>query len=148
MAASSLQHEVSSKVRTKEFSLKKQVMLKGYDVVSYQLPNGPEKGNASYQVEYKGVVYYFVNTANKNTFLADPERYEPLYGGWCAYAMLEGDKTKANPESFKVVDGRLLVFYDGLWGDTLELWNEMLTAEMTDQTLIEKADARWESILR
>lgn len=144
-AASALQHEVSNQVRTKEFSLKKHVILQGYDVVSYQQTSGPKEGSKTHQTEYKGVVYYFVDAANQATFLADPQRYEPLYGGWCAYAMLDGDKTKVNPESFKVVDGRLLVYYDGVWGDTLKLWSEM---PETDAELIKKADAAWAKHLK
>ncbi len=143
-AASGLQHTVPDSVRVKAFSLKKQLMLQGYDVVSYQQPDGPRAGVKTYQAEYKGVRYYFVNAANRAAFLADPERYEPLYGGWCAYAMLEGDKTKANPQSYKIVDERLLVFYDGLWGDTLALWNEM---EVSDALLIQQADRAWALIL-
>ncbi|MGJ8654073.1 MAG: YHS domain-containing (seleno)protein [Opitutaceae bacterium] len=144
-AASAVQHEVSAKVRAKEFSVKKQLMLQGYDVVSYQQEGGPKEGSRDYQAEYKGVLYYFVSEANKATFLAEPERYEPLYGGWCAYAMLDGEKTEVNPESYKVVEGRLLVFYDGFWGDTLKLWNEF---EEQDSALIKKADAAWETILK
>ncbi len=142
-AASALQHEVSAAVRAHEFSLKKGVILEGYDVVSYQ-QGGPQQGSQAHQVEYKGVVYYFVNDANRSVFLAKPERYEPLYGGWCAYAMLEGEKTKVNPESYKVVGDRLLLFYDGIWGDTKKLWNEMLEVE---SKLIDQADAAWEKHL-
>lgn len=144
-AASDLQHEVPAVVRIKEFSLKKQLMLQGYDVVSYQQAAGPKEGRDAHQAEYKGVLYYFVNDSNRATFVADPDRYEPLYGGWCAYAMLDGEKTKVNPRSFKIVDDRLLVFYDGLWGDTLKQWNEL---EENDAALIGKADVEWEKHLR
>ncbi len=147
-AAGTLQHEVSPDVRAKEFSLKKKLMLEGYDVVSYQQADGPKRGSAAHEVEYKGVLYHFANAENQAAFLADPERYEPLYGGWCAYAMLDGGKTKSNPESYKIVDGHLLVFYDGLWGDTLKMWNEKLSDGATDQALIEQADREWEDILR
>lgn len=144
-AASSLQHEVPAPVRVKEFSLKKELILEGYDVVSYQQKGGPQKGTRVHKAEYKGVLYHFVNEANKSTFLADPERYEPLYGGWCAYAMLDGGKTKVNPKSFKIVDDRLLVFYDGIWGDTRKLWNEL---EGKEADLIGKADTGWAGHLK
>jgi len=49
-----------------------------------------------------------------------------------------------NPERFKIVDDRLLVFYDGIWGDTLKRWNEF---EEGDAVLIGKADQEWESLL-
>ena len=139
--ASALQHEV----RAEQFSLKKQLILEGYDVVSYQQESGPKKGSKAHRADYKGVLYYFASEANRTTFLEDPEHYEPLYGGWCAYAMLEGGKTKVNPKSFKIVEDRLLVFYDGILGDTLKLWNEF---EEQDGALIQKADAAWEAILK
>ncbi|MEN8662994.1 MAG: YHS domain-containing (seleno)protein [Lentimonas sp.] len=145
LAASALQHEVSEKVRLKEFSLKKQLILQGYDIVSYQQKDGPKEGSSPHNAGYKGVIYHFLNAANKATFLADPERYEPLYGAWCAYVMLEGEKTKANPESYKIVDERLLVFYDGIWGDTLKLWNKM---KDSDSVLIPKADSAWDALLK
>jgi YHS domain-containing protein len=142
------QHEVSPKVCQSEFSLKKQLILEGYDVVSYQQASGPKKGKRANSAEYKGVLYYFTSEANKTIFLADPERYEPLYGGWCAYAMLEGDKTNVDPETYKIVDGHLLVFYNGVWGNTYELWNKMLEGKVTDTGLIGRADRAWESILK
>jgi len=148
VGASVLQHQLDVDTRLEEFSLKDNLMLQGYDVVSYQQADGPQQGSASHQIEYRGVQYRFVSDANQRAFLADPERYEPLYGGWCAYAMLEGKKTKANPESYKIVDDQLLVFYDGFWGDTLKMWNDFLNKETTDADLIETADSHWEEILQ
>ena len=142
------QHEVTTQVRQSEFSLKRCVILEGYDVVSYHQQTGPKKGKSRLSTEYKGVIYYFTNEANKAAFLADPQRYEPLYGGWCAYAMLEGDKTKVDPETYKIVDEHLLVFYNGFWGNTYELWNQMLGDVVTDKLLIDRADRAWESILK
>ena len=93
-------------------------------------------------MEYKGVHYRFSGEANKRTFLKDPTQYEPEYGGWGAWAMLEGDRTKPNPESYKIVDGKIYLFYDGFFADTLKKWNEK--AEETPETeLIETADEQW-----
>ncbi|MGC6424597.1 MAG: YHS domain-containing (seleno)protein [Lentimonas sp.] len=144
-SASSLQHEVADIVRIKEFSLKRTVILQGYDVVSYQAEGVAQEGSKKHAAKYKAVMYYFANAQNKAIFEAAPERYEPLYGGWCAYAMLEGGKTKANPKSFKIVDNRLLVFYDGVWGDTRKLWNEMTDKEAER---IATADSEWAKHLK
>lgn len=145
---STFQHDVGSQVRQAEFSLKKGLMLEGYDVVSYWQSAGPQKGSPRYQLEYQGVRYHFINKANKAAFLTDPARYEPLYGGWCAYAMLDGDKTKVDPETFKIVDDHLLVFYNGLWGDTLKMWNNKLSDTVSDRSLLQTADRAWLSILQ
>lgn len=71
-----------------------------------------------------------------------PEKYEPAYGGWCAYAMGEtGEKVKIDPETYKIVDGKLFLFYN-FWGNnTLEDWNE------NEKSLKSKADQNWKKIV-
>ena len=78
-------------------------------------------------------------------FESNPERYLPAYGGWCAYAMLEVDKVGIDPESFKIVEDRLYLFYNGFWGDTLKRWNKKL-AKKPESELVSQADRQWESI--
>lgn len=96
-----------------------QVALSGYDPVSY-FPEGgsdPSPGQPSLSASHEGRVYRFESEENRARFLADPGRYEPEYGGWCAYAVAHGYKYEVDPESFLVVDGRLLLFYRGAMGD-------------------------------
>jgi len=142
-----LQQDISPEKRLAEFSHEKLLMLDGYDVVSYHQESGPLKGSPDFETEYKGIHYRFLNTANKDLFLEAPEKYEPLYGGWCAYAMLDGTKTEVDPKTYKIVDGKLLVFYNGLWGNTLKGWDKKLNTNTSDQSLIEQADAHWMKIL-
>jgi len=69
------------------------------------------------------------------------ERWVPAYGGWCAWAMADGEPVDVDPERFLVDDGRLFLFYDGLWGDTLVRWRA------GDPALLERrADAHWRSL--
>lgn len=97
------------------------VAIDGYDVVSYH--NGsPVVGTASHQTTWGGATYHFTSAENLAAFTADPARYAPAYGGWCAYAMADGDFVEVDPERFLITDGRLYLFYDGTWGDTLPLW--------------------------
>lgn len=56
--------------------------------------------------------------------------------------MLDGDRTEPNPKSFRIVGGKLLLFYDGLWGDTLKSWKEKAAKE-PESKLIEQADKQW-----
>ena len=133
--------------RLSEFSHKKQLMIRGYDVVSYHQPSGPVEGEAAYEVEHAGLRYRFASDTNMQTFLESPETYEPLYGGWCAYAMLDGGKTRIDPETYKLVDGKLLLFYNGLWGNTLEAWNALIVENSSDAALIQKADQHWMELL-
>ena len=105
-------------------------------------------GRPEFQTTYKGIRYHFINQANLDRFKATPEQYEPLYGAWCAYAMLDGTKTEVDPETYKIVDGKILLFYNGFWGDTLKAWNKQLKGQITDQSLIEQADAQWAKFLK
>lgn len=133
-------NNLSEEVRSNEYSLsKKGLALKGYDPVAY-FQNGPSKGKRKFTYTYKEVTYWFVDEVNRAEFMETPSKYEPQYGGWCAWAMAdEGGRTKANPESYKIVDGKLYVFYDGLLGDTLKQWNDV----GNDEKLIGLADQYW-----
>ena len=79
--------------------------------------------------------------------MANPTQYMQAFGGWCAWAMLEGSKTDINPKSFKIFDGRLFLFYDGLWGDTRKLWNEKAQSE-SEEALAANASEMWAAILK
>lgn len=98
--------------------------IQGYDPVAY-FPEGggsPTKGDTKYVAAYRGVNYRFASEKNKASFLANPARYEPAHGGWCSWAMREGDKVDIDPKSFIVKDGRLFLFYKGWLGDTRSKW--------------------------
>ena len=76
--------------------------------------------------------------ANLNKFKTNPEKYEPAYGGWCAYAMgATGEKVKIDPETYKILDDKLYVFYN-FWGNnTLTDWNK------NEKQLMTKGDQNW-----
>ncbi len=129
-------------IRIKHFNLKKQVALEGYDPVSY-FDNKPMDGKSEIKFTHQGVSYQFANTKNLTKFKASPEEYEPAYGGWCAYAMGEtGEKVKIDPETFKIVDGKLYLFYN-FWGNnTLTEWNKQ------EKALKTKGDQNWKKIVQ
>jgi YHS domain-containing protein len=126
--------------RLKEFNLKKNLALEGYDPVSY-FEGKPEEGNEDIKYLYKEITYYFISKANLDKFKTNPGKYEPAYGGWCAYAMGQtGEKVKVDPETFKILNGKLYLFYN-FWGNnTLEDWNER------ELKLKEAADRNWAKI--
>ncbi|HWR14711.1 MAG TPA: YHS domain-containing (seleno)protein [Terriglobales bacterium] len=86
--------------------------LQGYDPVAYFTVNQPLKGSPSFQSQYNGATYYFFSAANKAAFDANPAKYEPQFGGFCAYAVSQGHTAKIEPDAFKIQDGRLLLQYD------------------------------------
>jgi hypothetical protein len=98
--------------------------IKGYDPVAY-FPKGagkPVKGLHSIEHICKGVTYRFATNDNLQRFKKDPARYEPAYAGWCAWAMVTGDKADIDPRKFIVKDGRLFLFYDGFLNDNRTKW--------------------------
>ncbi|MEQ8424699.1 MAG: YHS domain-containing (seleno)protein [Cyclobacteriaceae bacterium] len=128
--------------RVNNYNIKKSLALEGYDPVSY-FSNKPVEGKSELKYEYNGVIYQFANQANLSKFKANPQKFEPAYGGWCAYAMgATGEKVKVDPETFKVVDGALYLFYN-FWGNnTLTDWNK------DEKVLKSKADQNWKKIVQ
>jgi len=138
---SSLAWAQSDDVRIKNFNLTKQIAIEGYDPVSY-FDNKPKKGNSEIKFSNKGVIYLFASEQNLVKFKINPEKYEPAYGGWCAYAMGEtGEKVKIDPGTFKIADGKLYLFYN-FWGNnTLIDWNK------NEVPLKTSADQHWKKFI-
>jgi YHS domain-containing protein len=100
------------------------VIIQGYDVVSY-FAGQPQRGNFRYQALYNGATYLFVNEANKEKFIKAPQNYAPQFGGWCAYAVADSQsKVEVDPMSYLIQDGKLLLFYNGLFADTRKKWQK------------------------
>lgn len=121
------------------------VGLVGYDPVSY-FPEGggkPAKGLISLSAEIDGVTYRFATEAHKATFLKQPAKYVPAFGGWCTWAVAElGKRVDVDPESYVVKDGRLLVFYRDPALDTRAKFLE------NPDVLLKKAEANWPALAK
>ncbi len=117
--------------------------LDGYDPVSYFEEQGPDPGKAEYLIEYQGLKFQFKNQENLQVFEKNPAKYLPEYGGWCAYAMGEsGDKVRIDPETFKIVEGKLYLFYNFRGYNTLTDWNK------NEDDLRQKANQYWQRIIK
>ncbi len=81
--------------------------LKGYDPVAYFITGAPTKGSEQYSFAWKGVTYRFASTGNLEKFKADPEKYLPQYGGYCAYAMSLDRIADIDPSRWAIVNGKL-----------------------------------------
>lgn len=124
--------------RTEQFNLDKKVAIQGYDPVAYFKQSKAVKGKKELAASYEGVIYNFSSPTNKEAFLKTPTAYEPQYGGWCAYAMgANGEKVAINPETFKILDGKLYLFYNAYFNNTLKSWNK------DENNLKKKADTNW-----
>ena len=101
------------------------VAIQGYDPVSYFTGDEPEEEDSEIRFTHEGVTYYFANEENRAAFKENPGKYEPACGGWCAYAMGEdGSKLKIDPETYKIIDEDLYLFYHTFWSNTLPKWKE------------------------
>ena len=117
--------------------------ISGYDPVAYFSEGGgkPSKGSIEIASQYKGVTYRFISDEHKTKFDTNPEKYLPLYGGWCAWAVGElGKRVDVDPESFEIRDGKLYLFYRDTQLDTRALWLK------DTNNLIEKATLNWKKL--
>ena len=126
MLFSVLNTNAQTELRKKQFNLDKAgVAIQGYDPVAYFAQGKAVKGNKSFAVIAEGAIYYFSTAANKELFRANYTKYEPKYGGWCAYAMgNSGEKVEIDPETFKILNGELYLFYHSWVNNTLTKWNK------------------------
>jgi YHS domain-containing protein len=129
--------------RAKMYNVDNGIAIKGYDPVAYFVTHKATKGSKEFMIDYRGINYQFVSEASLETFKLNPEKYEPQYGGWCAYAMgKEGAKVEVDPETFKIIDGKLFLFYNKFFNNTLKSWNQ-------DETNLHlHADANWQKLLK
>ena len=112
--------------------------IKGYDTVAYFTQNKPVEGSSDYQTEYLGAQWLFSSQENLDLFLAEPEKYAPQYGGYCAWAVSQNKTASIRPDLFTIVDGKLYLNYNDKINDR---W-------LKDQTkLIEQADQHWPELV-
>ena len=113
------------------------IAVQGYDVVSYRDGNGPELGLSEYAVAHEGGTYLFASEANMKAFEADPERFVPAYGGFCAFGVAKGKKFNGDPLVYDIVDDRLFL---NINGDVQTLWSKDAAP------MIQDADTQWTTI--
>lgn len=131
----------NSTLEVKHLNIEEGIALSGYDPVSYFVSNEPKLGDKKLSVKHQGAIYLFSSQKNKDTFLKSPTTYLPQYGGWCAFAMGDyGEKVEVNPKTFKIIDGKLYMFYNSLLNNTLKSWNK------NEKKLKTQADKNWKAI--
>ena len=88
---------------------KQKLAIQGYDPVAYFTDNKPVKGKPEFKSTYSGATYYFVSAEHKTQFDKEPAKYEPAFGGYCAYGVSRNKLVEIDPEAFQITDGRLLL---------------------------------------
>jgi YHS domain-containing protein len=109
-------------------------IAEGYDVVAYFTEGKAVKGDAAYVKLYNGAFYAFASEEHKQMFGADPTKYMPQYGGYCAYAMSLNKLRPIDPNLFQFVDGRLMLQHST---DALEKFSK------DERGNTRKADKNW-----
>ncbi len=84
----------------------------GFDIVAYFTDKKPVQGDAKFALVHNDATYRFASNSNLNAFKANPAKYEPAYGGYCAYGVSVGAKFDGDPRYWKIVDGRLYLNLD------------------------------------
>ncbi len=113
---------------------KEGIALKGFDPVAYFTEGKPVSGTPKLTHAWMGATWQFSSEANRDLFAADPQRYAPQYGGFCAYGVSVGRKAPIDPDVWKIVDNKLYLNYDAGVG---EKWRMDIPGN------IAKADANW-----
>lgn len=111
--------------------------LRGYDPVSYFGAGGPAVGSADITAEHDGAAYHFATAANRDAFIADPAKYAPAYGGFCAMGAALGKKLDGDPTIWKIVNDRL---YLNVNPDAFRMWQQDISGNLS------KADSTWPKI--
>jgi hypothetical protein len=88
------------------------VAIGGYDPVAYFTDGRPVRGSRRHRLAWSGAYWFFASEEHLAAFAADPERYAPRYGGFCAYGVAQNYKVKIDPRAWSIVDGRLYLNYD------------------------------------
>ena len=114
------------------------VAIQGYDPVAFFTDSRPVKGNPAYQSDFNGAKYYFVSAEHKAAFDKEPAKYEPQFGGFCAYGASHGAKAPIKIEAWQIVNGRLLMQYDL---DVKDTFNK------DQQGNLKKADQNWPGLV-
>jgi YHS domain-containing protein len=114
------------------------VAVSGYDPVAYFAEHKAVQGDAQYSTSYQGAEWRFSTAAHRDAFVADPARYAPQYGGYCAWAVAQGSTASADPMRWRIVNDKLYLNYDA---DVQKKW------EANIPEFIQQANKNWPSVL-
>jgi YHS domain-containing protein len=120
-----------------EFFERNNLAIDGYDPVAYFTEMKPVEGSPEFHADYQGSTFQFASAAHRDAFTADPEKFAPQYGGYCAYGMAKGYKASIDPAAFTVVGDKLYLNY-----------SETVRSQwlMDIPGYIRKADANWPDV--
>ncbi|SNX28052.1 YHS domain-containing protein [Polynucleobacter meluiroseus] len=113
--------------------------IRGYDPVAYFVSNKPVKGKEDFSFDWNGAKWLFSSQDNLNLFKANPEKYAPQYGGYCAYGVAVDNLVSIEPDKFTIIGGKLYLNYDA---DVQSTWRK------TSEKYISDADKKFNVLLK
>lgn len=113
--------------------------IRGHDPVAYFTESKPVKGKAEFTATWMGATWRFASAKNRDMFKADPARYAPQFGGYCAYAVSRGYTASTDPNAWTIVDGKLYLNYSV---SVMQTWRK------DTATYIARARANWPKVLK
>lgn len=114
------------------------IAIRGYDTVAYFTLGKPQKGKNSFSTQWSGATWKFANQNHLDLFLAEPEKYAPQYGGYCAYGVATGNLVKIEPELWHIVDDKLYLNFNRKFDNR---WKKDIGGYIVE------ADSKFESLL-
>ncbi|MGF1520781.1 MAG: YHS domain-containing (seleno)protein [Leptolyngbyaceae cyanobacterium] len=129
---------VSAEAESLAIYVEEGVAIKGADPVAYFTEDAYVQGSDEFAHEWEGATWYFASAENRDAFANDPEAYAPEYGGYCAWAVSQGNTAPIDPTAWKIVDGKLYLNYNE---DVQARWSEDIPGN------IAKADENWPGVL-
>jgi YHS domain-containing protein len=115
------------------------VAVGGYDPVAYFTDGRPVRGSNAFRIVHQGFEYRFASQAHLDAFRANPSRYLPQYGGYCAWAVAQGNTASGDPRYWRIVEGRLYLNYNS---DIQRQWEADIPG------FIASANSNWPRVLR
>lgn len=128
-------HAKDAPVYTGTFS---SLAVGGYDPVAYFSEGRPVKGDRQFTLKHLGAEWRFASAANRDAFAADPQKFAPQYGGYCAWAVSQGYTASGDPQHWRIVRGKLYLNYDA---EVQKKWEADIPG------FIAKADRQWPAVL-
>lgn len=113
--------------------------IKGYDPVAYFASGQPQKGSKAFAHAWNGATWLFASEAHRAAFAAEPGKYAPQFGGYCAWAVSQGYTADIDPEAWRIVDGKLYLNYSP---NIQKQWEEDVAGN------IAKGEKNWPEMLK
>ena len=121
------------------FTTRGNVAIRGYDPVAYFTDEKAVKGSRDFSHDWQGATWRFASAENRDLFAAEPTKYAPQYGGYCAWAVSRNYTAPTDPDAFTLVNGKLYLNYNA---KVMEQWLEDRDGN------IDSADENWPTVLK